>query len=77
MPTMPSHAGSSAGNAPRPIRVEVTGAPVIATSSRRAAAGRRPGIDHPAAGVEEGPLGLGDQSGGLGDGARIGAVGGW
>ena len=36
MPTMPSQAGSEAGNAPSPIRVEVTGAPVRAASSRRA-----------------------------------------
>ncbi len=28
MPSIPSHWGSAAGKAPRPIRVEVTGAPV-------------------------------------------------
>ena len=36
MPSMPSHCGSLAGKAPRPIRVEVTGAPVIFAKSRKA-----------------------------------------
>ena len=34
IPTMPSHCGSDAGKAPRPIRVEVIGAPLARTSSR-------------------------------------------
>lgn len=34
MPSMPSHCGLDAGKAPVPIKVEVTGAPVIFASSR-------------------------------------------
>ena len=33
---MPSHCGEDAGNAPRPIKVEVTGNPVSAANSRKA-----------------------------------------
>ena len=36
MPSMPSHCGLEAGSAPRPISVEVTGAPLSAASSRSA-----------------------------------------
>ena len=34
MPSMPSHWSDEAGNAPSPISVEVTGAPVTRASSR-------------------------------------------
>ena len=67
MPTMPSHCGSDAGKAPRPIRVEVTGAPVSAASSRSSSAALRARVDDPAAGVEDRPAGLGDHGHGLGD----------
>ncbi|MNW18876.1 hypothetical protein D3C71_2186130 [compost metagenome] len=35
MPSMPSHCGLDAGNAPRPISVEVIGKPVNSANSRR------------------------------------------
>lgn len=47
MPTMPSHAGSEAGKAPRPIRVEVTGAPVSLASSRSSSAALGPALMTP------------------------------
>lgn len=47
MPSMPSHAGSAAGKAPRPISVEVTGAPVRAANSRSAALALGPALMTP------------------------------
>ena len=47
MPSMPSHCGSAAGKAPRPISVEVTGEPVSAASSRSSVEARGPALITP------------------------------
>ena len=47
MPSMPSHCGSEAGKAPRPISVEVTGAPVRAANSRSRAEASGPALITP------------------------------
>ena len=47
MPSMPSQAGSAAGKAPSPMRVEVTGAPVMAAKVRRAALAAGPALMTP------------------------------
>ncbi len=67
MPSMPSHCGSAAGNAPKPISVEVMGKPVSLTSSRNDSLAARPGIDDAAAGVEQRALGRRHQRDGFAD----------
>ena len=57
MPSMPSHCGSVAGMAPRPIKVEVTGKPVSPRELAQQRGRARPGIDDAAAGVEQRALG--------------------
>ena len=47
MPSMPSHCGSAAGNAPSPISVEVIGKPVSLTSSRSNSLAARPELITP------------------------------
>ncbi len=47
MPSMPSQAGSDAGKAPRPIRVDVTGAPVSLANSASSSAARGPALMTP------------------------------
>ena len=62
---MSSDKGWSPGNPPSPVRVVVTGMPVLATNSANSACGA--GGDDAAAGVDHRPLGLPDQFGQRGD----------